>query len=30
VFFYRRGLIATLDKEGRETSEMLFTIEQPE
>lgn len=30
VYFYRRGLIVTLDKEGRETSEMLFTIEQPE
>lgn len=30
VFFYRRGLIVTLDQEGRETLEMLFTIEQPE
>lgn len=30
VFFYRRGLIVTLDKQGQETIEMLFTIEQPE
>ncbi len=30
VFFYRRGLIVTLDKQGRDTIEMLFTIEQPE
>ena len=30
VFFYRRGFVATLDKDGRETLEMLFTVEQPE
>jgi len=30
VLFYRRGFVATLDKDGRETLEMLFTVEQPE